>query len=185
MKSKSLQGCWEFLKTLKMLHAVGPASSSLGQHLGDHLAYGTLFVSTDQQLRPQRCWGNRLTAFSMISYRTLWKGNLIDLQLSSALHLSLLFFIRDIPVFLHQVFDLSQNPVHFWRGIRPQFSRLWNRLHSLHNLSEGKVQALTENILPWQTQKHYCYNKKMHVPHVLHQQHLKKFTKVPLPWDLK
>lgn len=190
VKSKSLQG-WafeefnpgNFWRQLKMLHALGPASLSLAQHSGDHLAQGPFLISTHQRLTHQRCWGNPLIAFSMISYRTLWKGNLIGLQPSSAPYFSPQLFMRDIPVFLHQVFDLSQNPVQFWRGIRPQFSRLWNRRHSLHNLSEGKIQALTENTLPWQ--RHYCYDKKMHMPCVLHHQHLKKFTNVLLSWNLQ
>lgn len=38
VKSKSLQGCWELLKTLKMLHALRRALLGLGQHLGDNLA---------------------------------------------------------------------------------------------------------------------------------------------------
>lgn len=67
-----------------------------------------------------------------------------QLNRSTVQHCTCQFFIWDIPVFLHQVFDLSQNPVQFWRGIRPQFSRLWKRWHSLHNLSEGKIQALTK-----------------------------------------
>lgn len=101
-------------------------------------------------------------------------------RLSSALYLSPQFLIRDVPVLLHQVFDLSQNPVHLWRRIRPQFSRLWNRLDCLHNLSEGKIQVLTKNILQWSTER-CCYENQMPMWYVLHKEHLKKTHKVPFP----
>lgn len=157
-----------------------PAQLSQGQHLGDHLAQETSLIRQINKsvLKDVEEINQLLSPWSAEQH-----GEKVVQQVyrpSSALYLSPQFLIRDVPVLLHQVFDLSQNPIHFWRGIRPQFPRLQNRLHSLHNLSEGKIQALTENTLQWQTERH-CYEEKMHMPYVLHQQHFKKLTELPLP----